>query len=169
MKKAINIRIFSEEGFELIDIANALCDQDIINDLAYKDFVCELLNTFHNNFAKPEDKECIAKVAKLIDQSDETLIDDFRRREGSIFEDKYEKNTCELRSNFMTVETLIRKKEMLEEEIKLKQEKLEDYEQQLEKALKEFAETKAMNKLFTGKLNETLAQYDSLPKDLIEE
>ena len=69
----------------------------------------------------------------------------------------------------MTVETLIRKKEMLEEEIKLKQEKLEDYEQQCEKALKEFAETKAMNKLFTGKLNETLAQYDSLPKDLIEE
>ncbi len=168
MKKPINIRIFSKEGFELIDIANALCDQGTIDDLAYKDFVCELLNTYHNNFASPENKECLAKVAKLIDQSDETLIDDFRSQ-GSIFDKEYEPNSCEIRSNFMTLETLIRKNEMLEEEIKLKQEKLEDYDQQLEEALKKFAETKAMDKLFTGKLHETLAQYDSIPKDLIKE
>tara|TARA_R100000773_G_scaffold21344_1_gene18916 strand:- start:566 stop:1072 length:507 start_codon:yes stop_codon:yes gene_type:complete len=168
MKKPINIRIFSKEGFELIDIANALYDQGTIDDLAYKDFVCELLNTFHNNFAKPEDKECLSKVSKLIDQSDETVIDDFRCQ-GSIFDKEYEPNVCEIRSNFMSVETLLRKKEMLEGDVNLLLEQIEDYKKQKEQALEEFAEIKVKNKLFTNTLKSKLDSIDRIDGDLLEE
>jgi hypothetical protein len=158
--KSLNIRIIANDGFELIDVANALFVQNKINEKHYREFVSSFLNTFANNFLfNDENQPLVNKVSKLVDECDEYVAGAFASEMGSCFEDDEEPS--ELRSNFMEVQTLLGQKKFIEEEITEAKQKLEDYKQQTALALKAYSEAEAMNKFARGQLNKSLDQVNN--------
>lgn len=157
--KSLNIRIIANDGYELIDVANALFVQNKISEKHYRDFVSNFLAILSNNFLTGEKQELVNKVSKIVDECDEYVASSFASEMGSCFEDG--EDSCELRSTFLEVETLLGQKKFIQEEIAEEKQKLEDYKLQTEMALKEYSEIEVMNKFSKGQLKKTFDQINN--------